>query len=108
LEKNISHELTDLPSLFRILLLDSKFHMYTFESLPEDIRYLPSDVRDGDDRAFDFQGPAAQGRKGRVMIAKVKNDCFSKQIKGRELLHKNTFKLLDDIHTISNSNLRIC
>jgi hypothetical protein len=81
LEKNISHELTDLPSLFRILLLDSKFHMYTFESLPEDIRYLPSDVRDGDDRAFDFQGPAAQGRQGGVMIAKLKNDCFSKQIK---------------------------
>ena len=71
LEKNISHERTDLASLFRSLLLDSKFQMYTLESLPVDIRYLPSDVRDGDDRVLDFQGPASQGRKGGVMTAKV-------------------------------------
>jgi hypothetical protein len=30
------------------------------ESLPADIRYLPSDVKDGDDKAFDFQGPVSE------------------------------------------------
>lgn len=46
--------------LVLLLLLPnvSEFHIWTLESMPAVMRYLPSDVNDGGSRTLEFRGPA--------------------------------------------------